>query len=69
MKIVKKILLFLLVIFVVAQFFGPEKNEGEFSSLDAFIAETNPPANVKGIMKETCLIVIVIQRIILGILM
>tara|TARA_R110001632_G_scaffold141565_2_gene257529 strand:+ start:20846 stop:21319 length:474 start_codon:yes stop_codon:yes gene_type:complete len=54
MKIVKKIVLFLLVIFVIAQFFGPEKNEGEFSSLDAFIAETNPPANVKGIMKESC---------------
>lgn len=54
MKIVKKIGLFLLVIFVLAQFFGPEKNEGEFSSIDAFIAETNPPANVKGIMKETC---------------
>ena len=54
MKIVKKILLFLLVVFVIAQFFGPEKNEGEITSLETFIAETNPPDNVHKIMKETC---------------
>jgi hypothetical protein len=54
MKIVKKIGLLLLVIFVIAQFFGPEKNVGEYTSLDAFIAETNPPEDVKTIMKATC---------------
>tara|TARA_R110001632_G_scaffold18408_2_gene57024 strand:+ start:437 stop:910 length:474 start_codon:yes stop_codon:yes gene_type:complete len=54
MKIVKKIGLFLLVIFVIAQFFGPEKNVGEYTSLDGFIAETNPPEDVKAIMKATC---------------
>lgn len=54
MKILKKILIFLLVVFVIMQFFGPEKNEGEPSSLNTFFAETNPPENVKIILKETC---------------
>lgn len=54
MKIVKKILVFLLVVFVIMQFFGPDKNNGEASSLEAFLAETNPPENVKLILKESC---------------
>lgn len=54
MKILKKILVFLLVVFVVMQFFGPEKNEGELSSLNAFLEEVNPPEDVKVILKETC---------------
>ena len=54
MKLVKKILLFLLVVFVIAQFFGPEKNEGDMTTIETFIAETNPPQNVKKIMKESC---------------
>lgn len=54
MKIIKKILLLLLVVFIIAQFFGPEKNEGDLASIDAFIAETNPPEDVKLILKETC---------------
>jgi hypothetical protein len=54
MKIVKKILVFLLVVFVIMQFFGPEKNSGETSSFEAFIAETNPPENVKVILKQNC---------------
>ena len=54
MKIVKKILLSLLIVFVIAQFFGPKKNEGDITKIEAFIAETNPPQNVKKIMKESC---------------
>lgn len=54
MKIIKKILWLLLVVFVIAQFFGPEKNEGEMTSIDAFLAETNPPEDVKLILKESC---------------
>jgi hypothetical protein len=54
MKIIKKILLFLLVLVVIAQFFGPEKNQGELASIDAFLEETNPPEDVKLILKETC---------------
>jgi len=54
MKIFTKILLFLLILFVVAQFFGPEKNDGSMESVAAFLAETNPPENVKAILTETC---------------
>ena len=54
MKIIKKILLVLLVIFIIAQFFGPEKNEGDLASIDAFLTETNPPEDVKLILKESC---------------
>ncbi len=54
MKIAKKIGWLLLFVFVVAQFFGPEKNEGDISSITSFIEETNPPENVHIILKETC---------------
>ena len=54
MKLVKKVLLLLLIVFGVAQFFGPEKNEGDLTSIDAFLAETNPPEDVKLILRETC---------------
>lgn len=54
MQIIKKSLVVLLIIFIVAQFFGPEKNEGELSSIDAFLTETKPPEDVKLILKEAC---------------
>jgi hypothetical protein len=54
MRLIKKILLGLLLIFVIAQFFGPEKNEGSLSSIQPFLAETNPPKDVEIILKETC---------------
>lgn len=54
MKIVKKILILLLIVFVIAQFFGPEKNQGDIASIQPFIEDTNPPENVKLILKEAC---------------
>ncbi|MCK8479423.1 heme-binding domain-containing protein [Psychroserpens algicola] len=54
MKIIKKILVALLVVFIIMQFFGPDKNEGELASIDAFIADTQPPADVHDILKNTC---------------
>lgn len=54
MKTTKKILLVVLIIFVVAQFFGPEKNEGDLTSVEPFLTETNPPENIKAILKESC---------------
>jgi len=54
MKIIKKILWFLLIVLLVSQFFGPEKNQGDIASIDAFLEETNPPEDVKLILKETC---------------
>ena len=55
MKIIKKILLLLLLVFVVAQFFRPEKNEGDIASVNAFFEDTNPPENVKLILTESCM--------------
>ena len=54
MKIIKKIGWVLLFAIIIAQFFGPEKNEGDLKSVDAFIAETNPPNEVLKVMKESC---------------
>lgn len=54
MKNLKKILLILLVLFAVAQFFGPEKNQGEVSSFESFLEDTNPTEDVVFILKETC---------------
>ena len=54
MRIVKKILVALLIVFVVMQFFGPEKNQGEIASLDPFIQETNPPDEVVLVLKQAC---------------
>ncbi|MDD7884904.1 heme-binding domain-containing protein [Flavivirga sp. 57AJ16] len=54
MKIIKKIFLLLLIVFIIAQFFNPEKNEGDIASIEAFFNETNPPEKVKIILKESC---------------
>lgn len=54
MKIIKKVLVVLLIIFVIAQFFRPEKNEGDLASLDSFYTDTNPPMDVKIILQESC---------------
>ena len=54
MKILKKLGLLLLVLFIIAQFFGPEKNDGDIASVDAFYADTNPPEDVKLILKNAC---------------
>ncbi|AUC77136.1 heme-binding domain-containing protein [Olleya sp. Bg11-27] len=54
MKILKKIGLVLLIAFVIAQFFSPEKNEGNTEDLTAFLAETKPSAEVKTILETTC---------------
>lgn len=54
MRIIKKILWLLVIVFVIAQFFGPDKNEGDLASINAFLKETNPPEDVKLILKESC---------------
>ncbi len=54
MKLLKKILFALVILLAIAQFFGPEKNLGNLESVNAFLAETNPPENVKAILKESC---------------
>lgn len=54
MKILKKILLLLLVAFIIAQFFGPDKNEGSLESITAFVNETSPSDEVMTTMKTAC---------------
>ncbi|MFY9243034.1 MAG: heme-binding domain-containing protein [Polaribacter sp.] len=54
MKIVKKIGLVVLLIFIIAQFFRPEKNDGNINTVNAFVAETNPSEEVLNIMKTSC---------------
>jgi mono/diheme cytochrome c family protein len=54
MKIIKKIAIALLVVFVGMQFFRPEKNQAEGDYVAAFIAETQPSPEVKGILKTAC---------------
>lgn len=54
MKIIKKVLLALVILLIIAQFLGPEKNNGNIASIDAFYAETNPPEDVKLILKNAC---------------
>ena len=54
MKIIKKILIALLIIFIIMQLFGPDSNEGDMASVDAFIADTSPPDDVHDILKNTC---------------
>lgn len=54
MKIFKKIIGFLLILLVIAQFFQPEKNQGEITAVEAFIKETKPNDQVHKILKTAC---------------
>ncbi|MDN3493022.1 heme-binding domain-containing protein [Winogradskyella bathintestinalis] len=54
MKILKTIGLILLIVIIIAQFFGPEKNNGDISSVEAFYTDTQPPQEVKLILQNTC---------------
>ena len=54
MKILKKILISVSIVLVISQFFSPEKNNGDIATVAAFIAETNPPKDVKNILETTC---------------
>ncbi|NVK52456.1 MAG: heme-binding domain-containing protein [Flavobacteriaceae bacterium] len=54
MKVVKKIGWVVVIVFVIAQFFGPEKNEGDLTTITAFVNETKPSEEVHKILKEAC---------------
>jgi hypothetical protein len=53
-QLLKKVVLVFVVVFIIAQFFRPEKNSGALVSMDYFYAETNPPAEVKRILESSC---------------
>lgn len=50
----KKIALGLLIVFVIAQFFSPEKNAGSLTSVAAFEKETQPSEAVKQLLRTAC---------------
>jgi hypothetical protein len=54
MRIIKKIAWLLLILLAIAQFFRPEKNQGDTDTLIVFFEDTNPPEGVKLILKESC---------------
>lgn len=54
MKIVKKVALALLVVFVALQFYRPEKNQAQGNHTALFITQTNPSPDVKLILQESC---------------
>lgn len=54
MKLLKKTLIILAILFAVAQFFRPEKNSGEMASMDYFYEDTKPPTEVKRILEVSC---------------
>lgn len=53
-KILKSVGIVLLVALVIAQFFGPEKNEGDLASVNAFLEDTKPSDEVKLILRSSC---------------
>ncbi|ASV31916.1 heme-binding domain-containing protein [Maribacter cobaltidurans] len=54
MKTLKKVMIGLLVIFIATQFYRPEKNISKENHTAAFMEETNPPNEVKAILKNAC---------------
>ena len=54
MKIIKKTAVILLVVLIAMQFYRPEKNMDHGDHTLIFITETNPPEDVKHVLKNTC---------------
>lgn len=53
-KRLKQVGLLLVVLFVIAQFFGPEKNEGALASVNPFLTETKATPKVASTLKMVC---------------
>jgi len=54
MKVFKKIMLFLLLVFLVMQFIRPEKNTSETVAATDLITVLNPPTEISLILKNSC---------------
>ena len=54
MNLKKKILVGLVLLFIIAQFFSPKKNQSEFVSKEAFFVQTNAPMKVQKILTQAC---------------
>jgi hypothetical protein len=53
MKIVKKTLLSVAIVFVFVQFVGPQKNDGDLAKVESFMSDTKPVAAVQKILETT----------------
>lgn len=54
MKIVKIVLVLALAVLVILQFFQPDANTAREGHADFFLAETNPPKDVRAILTSSC---------------
>lgn len=54
MKTQKKLFAVFVIILIVAQFFGPKKNQGDVASFEFFLKDTNPSQEVTNMLKESC---------------
>lgn len=54
MKLLKKLFLVVLLIFIIMQFFRPDKNSTQGDHTVDFITETNPSVEVKTILEQSC---------------
>ncbi|WP_394749869.1 heme-binding domain-containing protein [Spongiimicrobium salis] len=54
MKIVKKIAVVLLVLLIGLQLYRPEKNDAEYRDVAAFVADTQPTAEITAILETKC---------------
>lgn len=54
MTLKKKIIIGLLIVFVIAQFFQPNKNQGNLESITLFLENTQAPKEVKNILEHAC---------------
>lgn len=54
MKILKKILVALLLILIVMQFFRPKKNKSDVVPATDFLAVTNPTPELQSLVKNAC---------------
>ena len=54
MKLLKKISLGVVVVFVAMQFFSPTKNIAAGNHTEAFIKQTNPSLELKSLFKTSC---------------
>ena len=50
----KKILVGLVLLFVIAQFFSPKKNQSDLVSKEAFFVQSNAPKEVQKILNQAC---------------
>lgn len=54
MKWIRRFLILALIVFVVMQFIRPEKNNGSYESLSAFLEETKPTPAVAATLQAAC---------------